>query len=102
MPPVISANGAHDHRPHAVLAADCDAQLRRLKPGLPPCVWSHVIAERRATYACTPDATRPASGAIAPNLYLAGDYTDDAFPATLEAAIRSGRRAAQALIADRG
>ena len=98
---VISANGPHDHRPRDDLAHDCDTQLRRLRPGLPPSVWSHVIAERRATYACTPQAVRPASGAIAPNLYLAGDFTDSEFPATLEAAVRSGRRAAHALVADR-
>ena len=43
--------------PHAELARAVDAQLRRLQPALPPCVWSQVIAEKRATYACTPAAT---------------------------------------------
>ena len=33
-------------------------------------------------------------------LYLAGDYTYDAFPATLEGAVRSGVAAARALIGD--
>jgi monoamine oxidase len=32
-----------------------------------------------------------------PGIALAGDYTDDRFPATLEAAVRSGNRAAAAL-----
>jgi len=36
---------------------------------------------------------------VLPALALAGDYTDDRFPATLEAAVRSGRRAAVALAA---
>ena len=66
---------------------------------LPACVWSQVIAEKRATYACTPG--RVARGA-APRagLYLCGDYVDAEFPATLEAAVRSGIAAAQALLAD--
>jgi uncharacterized protein with NAD-binding domain and iron-sulfur cluster len=61
-----------------------------------------VIAERRATYACTPDAARPAVGRVAPGLYLAGDYTDQELPATLEAATRSGIAAARAVLEDQG
>jgi monoamine oxidase len=58
-----------------------------------------VIAERRATYACRAGLERPCPGAIAPHLYLAGDYTDPDLPATLEAATRSGVAAARELIA---
>jgi squalene-associated FAD-dependent desaturase len=95
----ISAHGEHDAWPHPALVAACDAQLARLSPGWPPCTWSQVIEEKRATYACTPSARRPASGLVLPALALAGDYTDDRFPATLEAAVRSGRHAAVALAA---
>jgi len=59
-----------------------------------------VIAERRATYSCTPAATRPRAGRLAPGIYLAGDYTDPEFPATLESAVRSGRIAAEAIHRD--
>jgi squalene-associated FAD-dependent desaturase len=97
---VISAHGAHEALDRSALAATVDAQLRRLVAGLPPLAWSRVIAERRATYACTPGAARPSAGRLAAGVYLAGDYTDPDFPATLEAAIRSGRRAAAALAAD--
>ncbi len=38
---------------------------------------------------------------IAPGVYLAGDYADVEFPATLEAAVRSGIAAARAVLADR-
>jgi hydroxysqualene dehydroxylase len=38
---------------------------------------------------------------VSPGIYLAGDYTDADFPATLEAATRSGVTAARALIDDR-
>ena len=88
--------------PHDELARAVDAQLRRLQPALRPCVWSQVIAEKRATYACTPRRARPAGARLAPGLYLAGDYVDAEFPATLEAAVRSGNAAAEAVRADRG
>jgi monoamine oxidase len=48
-----------------------------------------------------PGRPRPAAPRLAPGIYLAGDYVDAEFPATLEAAVRSGIAAAQAVIADR-
>ncbi|HLT27686.1 MAG TPA: hydroxysqualene dehydroxylase HpnE [Zeimonas sp.] len=56
------------------------------------------VIERRATIRCTPDRPRIACDAFAdalPGLWLAGDYVDDEYPATLETAVRSGRRAAE-------
>lgn len=97
---VISGNGPHEALDQPALAGSVDAQLRRLAPQLPKMLWSWVIAERRATYACTPALPRPTAGRIANGLYLAGDYTDADFPATLEAATRSGAAAAAALLAD--
>ena len=97
---VISANGPHLTLPHDALVAATDAQLRRLVPALSPCVWSFVISEKRATYACTPQRARPAGPRFAPGVYLAGDYVDTEFPSTLEAAVRSGIAAAEALLAD--
>ncbi len=97
---IISAGGPHMALPHAELARNADAQLRRLRPGLPPCTWSQVIAEKRATYACTPQRATPAGARLSPGLYLAGDYVDTEYPATLEAAVRSGIAAAEALLAD--
>ncbi|MEO8304416.1 MAG: hydroxysqualene dehydroxylase HpnE [Betaproteobacteria bacterium] len=99
---VISAGGPHDHLDHPALAKAAEAQMRRLSPNLPLVAWSRVIAERRATYACRPALSRPVHGKVAGSLYLAGDYTDADFPATLEAATRSGVAAARALIAERG
>jgi uncharacterized protein with NAD-binding domain and iron-sulfur cluster len=55
--------------------------------------WTRVIAEKRATISCTPGLKRPdvkSNGVI-----LAGDYTDPEYPPTLEAAVRSGVRAAK-------
>ncbi len=98
---VISARGAHLPLSHAELAQRVDAQLRRLRPGLAPCVWSWVVAERRATYACKPGRARPAGPRLAPGVFLAGDYVDAEYPATLEAAVRSGTAAARALLDER-
>jgi squalene-associated FAD-dependent desaturase len=60
---------------------------------LPP--WQ-IVRERRATFAATPeqDARRPGSITRFDNLLLAGDWTNTGLPATIESAIRSGRRAA--------
>ena len=65
-----------------------------LAPDLPP--W-RVIKERRATIAHTPAeaARRPPAWTAWPNLFLAGDWIRGPLPATIEAAIRSGERAAE-------
>jgi predicted NAD/FAD-dependent oxidoreductase len=97
---VISAHGAHEALDHAALVAAVDAQLRRLQTSLPPLAWSQVIAEKRATYACVPASSHPRCGKLSGRVYLAGDYTYPAFPATLEAAVRSGVAAARAVVAD--
>ena len=47
------------------------------------------LAERRATFSCTPGLRRPLA-AIAPGLVAAGDHVDGPYPATLEGAVRSG------------
>jgi len=95
---VISTDLPSTRIGHNALARSIDAQLHRLRPSLPAPTWMQVIAERRATYACIAGLARPAPGKIAPRLWLAGDYTDAEFPATLEAATRSGVVAAQALL----
>ncbi|MDH3594733.1 MAG: hydroxysqualene dehydroxylase HpnE [Rhodospirillales bacterium] len=67
-----------------------------LDPALDPPV--RVIKERRATFAQTPAALarRAPAGTAWRNLVLAGDWTDTGYPATIESAVRSGRRAAEA------
>jgi predicted NAD/FAD-dependent oxidoreductase len=56
----------------------------------------HTIAERRATFCCTPGLLRP-SMRVAAGLFAAGDHVDGPYPATLEGAVRSGLAAAAAL-----
>jgi squalene-associated FAD-dependent desaturase len=93
---VISAQGAHQKMSHAELAAACHEQLAR-SFRLPPPQWTQVIAEKRATPACVPGFARPPQTAIA-GLYVAGDYMDPEYPPVLEAAVRSGVRAAGAIL----
>jgi hydroxysqualene dehydroxylase len=72
------------------------ATLTGLPAALPP--WQ-IVRERRATFAATPaqDAKRPGALTKWHNLVLAGDWTDTGLPATIEGAIRSGNRAAEAI-----
>jgi hydroxysqualene dehydroxylase len=55
-----------------------------------------VLAEKRATFRCTPAAKRSPMR-IAPGLCAAGDHVDGPYPATLEGAVRSGLNAVRAI-----
>lgn len=57
----------------------------------------HAAAERRATFACTPVLQRPPVQVL-PGLFVAGDYVEGPYPATLEGAVRSGVRAANRVL----
>ncbi len=91
---VISAQGDHQQMTLDEVAARCESELARALPGLPAPLWSRTIAEKRATIACVPGLKRVAIKTAIPGVYLAGDYTDPDYPPTLEAAVRSGIRAA--------
>jgi squalene-associated FAD-dependent desaturase len=62
-------------------------------------VKSTVIKELNATYSPRPgiDAFRPQPATAWPRVFLAGDWTATGWPATMEGAVRSGYRAAEAL-----
>ena len=94
---VISAEGDHQQMTQDDLAAQCHAELRAGLTGLPDPLWSRVIAEKRATIACLPGAARLDARA-GEDLWLAGDYLDPEYPPTLEAAVRSGIRAAHSIL----
>ena len=91
---VISASqGERDALQQAVLVQARDElglQPRTLTP-------LQTVTEKRATFACTPGVQRPPM-TVAPGLWAAGDYTEGPYPATLEAAVRSGVAAAQAAL----
>lgn len=96
---IISASGTVAAQPQELLAEAVAVQLavdfQRPELGRPE--WFKVITEKRATYACTPGLLRPGNATGLQGLALAGDYTAGDYPATLEAAVRSGVAAAKLL-----
>ncbi len=72
------------------LDATAEATLRQAQSAFASMPWRvlRTIAERRATFLCTPGLLRPPT-LIAPTLAAAGDYIDGPYPATLEGAVRS-------------
>ena len=75
--------------------------LRRVFPrvGAAKLVRSVVLKEKRATFSQRPDveAIRPSCATTMENLFLAGDWTNTGYPATIEGAVMSGRKAAAAV-----
>jgi squalene-associated FAD-dependent desaturase len=72
--------------------AAADATLRR----------AHVVKEVRATFSAQPGVVRPSVRTGTANVFIAGDWTDSGWPATMEGAVRSGYLAAEAVSADGG
>lgn len=96
---VISAQGDHQQMDGDELAVRCHHELAAVLPGLGRPEWSRVIAEKRATVTCAVDR-RGVSIAPLDGVRLAGDYTDPEYPPTLEAAVRSGVRAASEVLGE--
>jgi len=95
---VVSASGAHQDLSLEAFGAAVHSELEARLGALPAPLWHRVIAEKRATFACTPGLVRPPQATAMPGLVLAGDYTDSPYPATLETAIRSGLTGAKFVI----
>jgi squalene-associated FAD-dependent desaturase len=96
---VISARGRHQEMDQAALATAVQSEIAFMFPRMGAPQWTRVIAEKRGTFACTVGITRPAQRTPLPGLYLAGDYTASSYPATLEAAVRSGVACARMALA---
>lgn len=92
---VLSGQGAWEDLPDQELAERLHGELGFSSPP----AWHRVIRERRATFSCCPGLPRPGAATAYPHLWLAGDFTWEEFPATLEGAVRSGQRAARGLLA---
>jgi hydroxysqualene dehydroxylase len=61
-------------------------------------LWSRVSREPYATIALRPGTYRPGVETTNDRVVRAGTWTDTGWPATMESAVRSGRRAAQHLL----
>ncbi len=96
---VVSASDDAIALGHDALATAIAAQLARVleQPQLANPEWTKVITEKRATFSCTPALARPDNATGLSGLAIAGDYTAGDYPATIEAATRSGILAARAI-----
>ncbi len=92
---IISAEGTHQLMTQDELALRVISELKQAFPTLPKPLWHKVIAEKRATFTCKTNLTRPNIKTLQPRFFLAGDYTYADYPATIEGAIRSGILAAE-------
>jgi squalene-associated FAD-dependent desaturase len=90
---VQSGSGAWEALADDELAAALQAELDCGRAG-----WHKVVREKRATFSCRPGLARPGATTGYPRVVLAGDHTWSDYPATLEGAVRSGRRAAHAVL----
>ncbi|WP_309269409.1 hydroxysqualene dehydroxylase HpnE [Azonexus sp.] len=91
---VLSGHGAWEEIDDDTLAQRLAEELDLgTQPG-----WQQVIREKRATFSARPNLPRPPT-TLAPHLFLAGDHSWADYPATLEGAVRSGRRAARLVLA---
>jgi hypothetical protein len=100
---VESAEGPHLSQAPNDLLADYLNKLGDVLGPLPRLLAWKIITEKRATYACTPGMARPGNATDLPGLFLAGDYTagpdpTQAYPATLEGAVRSGVKCARLIL----
>lgn len=97
---VVSASTQAIELSHSELAQDIALQLAKdfNQAEMAAPIWHQVISEKRATYSCTAGLKRPINQTGIAGLFIAGDYTDGDYPATLEAAVRSGEKAAHELI----
>lgn len=99
---VISASEEHVGEAQDALAQRVVADIAKNFGPLPPLKWHRVIAEKRATFSCTPGLARPAARTPCPDFILAGDYITPDYPATIEGAVRSGVAAAALIQPPRG
>lgn len=101
---VISVDGKHMAWDKERLAEQVQQELAEQLSHWPRQAeqW-HVIREKRATFECRVgiEAQRPGNTTPVEGLWLAGDYTNTGYPATLEGAVRSGVQCARRIIARR-
>ena len=98
---IVSAAYRSAPKTNAELVAAAVSALQRCFPAMAAATVSRALVQReaQATFASTPEleALRPGPVTEVAGLFLAGDWTDTGLPATIEGAVRSGLRAADAL-----
>jgi hypothetical protein len=97
---VVSGPGAHEQLTNNALTTLLCADIARLFPDWPAPGVRHLVREKHAVLAATPEneMQRPRSLTPVTGLWLAGDYTVAGYPSSLEAAARSGIVAARRML----
>jgi zeta-carotene desaturase len=103
---VISASYSLLEKPRQEIIDLCLGEVRQALPAAREArlVKATVIKEAAATFSPHPgvDQLRPKQETGITGLYLAGDWTDTGWPATMEGAVRSGYLAAEAVLRHSG
>ncbi len=98
---ISSSRGLSETPRDEILAAVCE-ELRTAFPAARGAVLlrGRLVTEHRAVFSPRPgiDRLRPPQETPSENLFLAGDWTDTDWPATMEGAVRSGYLAAECLL----
>jgi squalene-associated FAD-dependent desaturase len=97
---VISGPGKHLQLSNKSLAETLHLELKQCLDTIPELLYYQVVIEKKATFSCHVNVQRqrPSNQTHIDGLFLAGDYTDTNYPATLEGAIKSGIQAAKQVI----
>lgn len=97
---IISGPGKHIHMPHQQLADIIHNELGHCITDLPEYLDFRILTQHKATFSCRVniEQQRPHNDTLIPGLFLAGDYTNTHYPATLEGAIKSGINTAKKII----
>ncbi|AUZ83528.1 FAD-dependent oxidoreductase [Methylophaga nitratireducenticrescens] len=98
---VISGPGEHESLTKQQLTEQVVLALTELLPDLPANYdTAHVIREKRATFRCgvVENNQRPSCKTTINGLWIAGDYAENPYPATLESAVMNGFRAAEKVL----
>jgi phytoene dehydrogenase-like protein len=100
---VISASRGLLGGDRAALVETVVDELREVFPAVASArlVEARVVTDPTAVLSVRPgvEAARPPARTRVPNLFLAGDWTATGWPSTMEGAVRSGRLAADSLLA---
>jgi hypothetical protein len=95
---IVSSAYRSASKANAEIVAAAGGALRRYFPAMAGATVERalVLRDPLATFASSPEieALRPGPDTPLAGLFLAGDWTDTGFPATIEGAVRSGQRAA--------
>ncbi len=103
---VVSASDEWMKLPRQQIIYQAMDELRSLLPAVRKAelIKAVVVKEGRATFAPRPgcDALRPGPSCPLSNFFIAGDWVQTGWPATMESAVRSGYQAAEAMLGSLG